>query len=69
MQVPKFIFPIFFISFIIFYTLAILSIGIGIGHTDTIKFYRERLINDGLAHYEIDAKTGETTFVINAEKK
>lgn len=68
MQVPKFIFPLFFISFIL-YTVGLLSLGMRIGQTDTIKFYRERLINDGLAHYEIDTKTGETTFVINAEKK
>ena len=68
MQVPKFIFPLFFISFIL-YTVGLLCLGMRIGQTDTINFYRERLINDGLAHYEIDAKTGETTFVIKAEKK
>lgn len=36
---------------------------------DVNKQWQDKLIKLELAHYEFDAKTGVSTFVINAEKK
>jgi hypothetical protein len=57
-------------DFLVLFALAlIIVLGHMSGYYRSNSNWQEKLIALELAHYQNDAKTGETTFVINVEKK
>jgi len=56
-------------DFLVLFALALIVLGHMSGYYRSNSNWQEKLIALELAHYQNDAKTGETTFVINVEKK
>lgn len=56
-------------DFLVLFAFALIILLAMSGYYRSNSNWQEKLITLELAHYEIDAKTGVSTFVINAEKK